>query len=147
MLGKLYENDQQAFERKCDMIRDLYEFLLSDSCNINEATKYFIKGFNGSQVKIILDKKQRAKRFQRSVEKYNKIYRVQLPKITPHVCRHTFCTNMAKRGISVETLKYIMGHTDISVTLNVYTHLKLEDAEKEIKRLENVEKELKKCAQ
>ena len=37
-----------------------------------------------------------------------------------------------------------MGHTDISVTLNVYTHLKLEDAEKEIKRLENVEKELKK---
>lgn len=61
MLGKLYENDQQAFERKCDMIRNLYEFLLSDSCNINEATKYFIKGFNGSQVKIILDKKQRAK--------------------------------------------------------------------------------------
>ena len=88
-----------------------------------------------------------SKRFQHSVEKYNKIYRVQLPKITPHVCRHTFCTNMAKRGISVETLKYLMGHTDISVTLNVYTHLKLEDAEKEIKRLENVEKELKKCAQ
>ena len=52
----------------------------------------------------------------------------------------------AKRGISVETLKYLMGHTDISVTLNVYTHLKLEDAEKEIKRLENVEKELKRCA-
>lgn len=49
-----------------------------------------------------------------------------------------------QRGISVETLKYLMGHTDISVTLNVYTHLKLEDAEKEIKRLENVEKELKK---
>ena len=70
----------------------------------------------------------------------------QLPKITPHVCRHTFCTNMAKRGISVETLKYLMGHTDISVTLNVYTHLKLEDAEKEIKRLENIEKELKRCA-
>ena len=53
---------------------------------------------------------------------------------------------MEKRGISVETLKYLMGHTDISVTLNVYTHLKLEDAEKEIKRLENVEKELKRCA-
>jgi len=45
-------------------------------------------------------------------------------------CRHTFCTNAAKRGISVETLKYLMGHTDISVTSNVYTHLKLEDAER-----------------
>ena len=50
-------------------------------------------------------------------------------------CRHTFCTNAAKRGISVETLKYLMGHTDISVTSNVYTHLKLEDAQREMERL------------
>ena len=87
-----------------------------------------------------------AERFQHVVEKYNRIYRVQLPKITPHVCRHTFCTNAAKRGISVETLKYLMGHTDISVTSNVYTHLKLEDAQREMERLERVEKEMKKCA-
>ena len=58
-------------------------------------------------------------------------------------CRHTFCTNAAKRGISVETLKYLMGHTDISVTSNVYTHLKLEDAQKEIERRESIEKEMK----
>ncbi len=51
-----------------------------------------------------------------------------------------------KRGISVETLKYLMGHTDISVTSNVYTHLKLEDAQREMERLERVEKEMKKCA-
>ena len=31
---------------------------------------------------------------------YNKLYRVQLPHITPHVCRHTFCTNMAKSGMN-----------------------------------------------
>ena len=79
------------------------------------------------------------------LQKKNKIFFV-LYLTHPHVCRHTFCTNMAKRGISVEILKYLMGHTDISVTLNVYTHLKLEDAEKEIKRLENIEKELKRCA-
>ena len=66
--------------------------------------------------------------------------------MTPHVCRHTFCTNAAKRGISVETLKYLMGHTDISVTSNVYTHLKLEDAQREMERLERIEKEMKKCA-
>ena len=53
-------------------------------------------------------------------------------------CRHTFCTNAAKRGISVETLKYLMGHTDISVTSNVYTHLKLEDAQREMERLERI---------
>lgn len=80
------------------------------------------------------------KKFQHSVEKYNKIYRVQLPKITPHICRHTYCTNMAKRQISIETLKYLMGHTDISVTSNVYTHLKLEDAQKEMERLKKVDR-------
>ena len=46
----------------------------------------------------------------------------------------------------VETLKYLMGHTDISVTSNMYTHLKLEDAQREMERLERIEKEMKKCA-
>lgn len=34
-----------------------------------------------------------------------------------------------------KTLQYIMGHSDISVTLNVYTHVGFEDAEKEMQRL------------
>ncbi len=69
------------------------------------------------------------------VEKYNKIYRVQMPKVTPHVCRHTFCSNMAKSGMSPKTLQYIMGHSDISVTLNTYTHIQFEDAKEELKRV------------
>ena len=76
------------------------------------------------------------KYFQLSVSKYNKIYRVQLPKITPHVCRHTFCTNMAKSGMNPKVLQYIMGHGDISVTLDTYTHIKSEDAIAEMERLD-----------
>ena len=76
------------------------------------------------------------KYFQLSVEKYNKIYRVQLPKITPHVCRHTFCTNMAKSGMNPKVLQYIMEHGDISVTLDTYTHIKSEDAIAEMERLD-----------
>ena len=34
-----------------------------------------------------------------------------------------------------KTLQYIMGHSDISVTLNSYTHLKYEDVEKEVDRI------------
>lgn len=68
-------------------------------------------------------------------EKYNSIYRVPMPKITPHACRHTFCSNMAKSGMNPKTLQYIMGHSDISVTLNTYTHVKIEDAENELSRL------------
>lgn len=83
------------------------------------------------------------KKFQRSVEKYNSIYKVELPKIMPHICRHTYCTNMAKSGISVKTLQYLMGHADIATTLNIYTHLKLEDAKDELEQLK-VREQLKK---
>lgn len=76
------------------------------------------------------------KYFQHICEKYNKIYKVQMPKVTPHVCRHTYCTNMAKSGIAVKTLQYLMGHSDVSITLGVYTHSDLEDAQDELKRLQ-----------
>lgn len=70
-------------------------------------------------------------------EKYNSIYRVQMPTITPHVCRHTFCSNMAKSGMNPKTLQYIMGHSDISVTLNTYTHVDFDDAKCELQRVMN----------
>ena len=75
------------------------------------------------------------KYFQHIREKYNSIYKVQIPCITPHVCRHTFCSNMAKSGMNPKTLQYIMGHSDIGVTLNTYTHLQFEDALVEMKKV------------
>ncbi|GAB5609607.1 hypothetical protein JCM37173_01330 [Allocoprococcus similis] len=56
----------------------------------------------------------------------------------PHVCRHTYCSNMAKSGMNPKALQYLMGHSDISVTLNTYTHMNLEDAREEIVRLKIV---------
>ena len=70
-------------------------------------------------------------------EKYNKIYKVQIPDVTPHVCRHTFCSNMANSGMNPKTLQYIMGHSDIGVTLNTYTHVCYEDASREMKKVSN----------
>ncbi len=77
------------------------------------------------------------KYFQHICEKYNKIYKEELPKITPHVCRHTFCSNMAKSGMNPKTLQKIMGHSDIGVTLNTYTHLDFDDIQKEMKEVCN----------
>lgn len=73
--------------------------------------------------------------FKHIVQKYNNIYKVQIPNITPHVCRHTYCSNMAKSGMNPKTLQYLMGYSDISVTLNTYTHVNLEDAREEVARL------------
>lgn len=77
------------------------------------------------------------KYFQHIREKYNSIYKVQLPVITPHVARHTFCSNMAKSGMNPKTLQKIMGHSDIGVTLNTYTHVDFEDMKEEMQRVCN----------
>ena len=86
-------------------------------------------------------------RFNSMVGRYNEIYKVQMPNITPHVCRHTYCSNMAKAGMNPKTLQYLMGHSDIGVTMNTYTHLGLEDAKDEMIRMEELnaaKKELEK---
>ena len=83
----------------------------------------------------ILRNGERQRQNRRYAYKHNSIYKVQLPKITPHVCRHTFCSNMAKSGMNPKTLQYIMGHSDISATLDTYTHLKFEDAKVEFDRV------------
>ena len=74
-------------------------------------------------------------RFNHAVKRYNDIFRVQIPNITPHVCRHMYCSKMAKAGMNPKTLQYLMGHSDITVTMNTYTHIKLEDAQEELSRL------------
>ena len=47
---------------------------------------------------------------------------------------------MAKSGLNHKTLQYLMGHSDISVTMNVYTHIGFDDAEEELKRMEDFRK-------
>lgn len=78
-------------------------------------------------------------RFNSMVGRYNEIYKVQIPNITPHVCRHTYCSNQAKAGMNPKTLQYLMGHSDIAVTLNVYTHVGLEDAANELRKMQTLE--------
>lgn len=75
------------------------------------------------------------KYFEHIIIKYNSIYKEELPKVTPHVCRHTYCSNMAKSGMNPKTLQYLMGHADIGVTLNTYTHIGLDDAKEELERV------------
>ena len=66
---------------------------------------------------------------KRIVDRYNDTHEDKLPSITPHVLRHTFCTEMANSGIDLKSLQYLMGHSDVGVTLNVYTHASYERAE------------------
>ena len=70
-----------------------------------------------------------------AMNRYRKLYPDHpLPTITPHVFRHTFCTNMANAGMDIKTLQYVMGHSDVGVTLNVYTHASYDRAAEQMLR-------------
>lgn len=76
--------------------------------------------------------------FKNIVWKYNKTHKVQISAITPHICRHTYCSNMVKSGMNPKILQYLMGHSSIGVTMNIYTHMNFEDVKKEVARIQKM---------
>lgn len=88
--------------------------------------EWIVDGYSGF---LFLDKNGRPKtamhlqNYLRCMEaKYVKLHGKKPPHVSPHVLRHTFCTNMQQAGIDVKSLQYLMGHSHASVTLDVYTH-------------------------
>ena len=67
-------------------------------------------------------------------QKKNKIFFV-LYLTHPHTLRHTFCTNLANAGMNPKALQYIMGHSNINMTLNYYAHATSDSAMAEMERL------------
>ena len=68
------------------------------------------------------------------LQKKNKIFFV-LYLTHPHSFRHTYCTNMANKGMNPNTLQYIMGHANITMTLGYYAHGTFNSAKAELERL------------
>lgn len=56
-------------------------------------------------------------RFQRLVE------RIGLPKIRLHDLRHTHASHLILSGANIKAVQERLGHTDIVLTLNIYSHL------------------------
>lgn len=110
------------------MTDEVYHSLLNTLERRKKVEKEFIvDGYSGF---LLLDKNDNPKvalhienEMRWAMKKYSKLHPDKpLPHNTPHVFRHTFCTNMANKGMDVKHLQYIMGHSDVGVTLNVYTH-------------------------
>lgn len=84
------------------------------------------------------------------VKAYNKLENEQaekghrepelLPHVSAHILRHTACTRLAESGLEPKVLQYIMGHANVSVTLDVYTHLDFTQIQE---KMEAVQKNMK----
>lgn len=74
--------------------------------------------------------------FRGLARKYSRTQREPLPEVmTPHTLRHTFCTNLANAGMNPKALQYLMGHSNITMTLNYYAHASFDSARAEMERL------------
>ena len=87
---------------------------------INHVLNRIVEAYNKKEVTV-------AKKEHRSA--------ILLPKFSVHVLRHTACTNRARQGMNIKVLQYLMGHSDSSITLDVYNHLdNISDVRDEIDR-------------
>ena len=71
-------------------------------------------------------------RFQRILKKAN------IQKYNYHSLRHTFATNCVICGVDVKSLSEILGHSNVSITLNTYVHSSMDLKKKQLKKLETM---------
>lgn len=53
----------------------------------------------------------------------NKKIKAIAPDITPHIMRHTYATMLYYAGVDVKAAQYLLGHSSVQITLEIYTHL------------------------
>ena len=83
---------------------------------LNKALRRIIRDCNQEQLDL-LEKK-----------KIKKSELVLLPKFSCHSLRHTCATRLCEAGINMKVVQDVLGHADISTTMNIYT-----DATKDFK--------------
>ena len=45
----------------------------------------------------------------------------------PYMLRHDYCTRLKKKGVPLRDAQYLMGHSKISITAEIYTHVTAEE--------------------
>ena len=55
-----------------------------------------------------------------------------------HALRHTFATRALENGIPAKVVAEILGHSDVALTLNTYSHVLQSTAHEEITKLNSI---------
>lgn len=66
---------------------------------------------------------------------YPLLEKLELRRLPPHTCRHTFATKLAQAGADPLYIQQVMGHTDYSFTANVYSHPEYEQLKQAVHSL------------
>ena len=68
-------------------------------------------------------------RYHKILDEYN------IPSVNYHTLRHTFATRCIEVGVDVKTLSEILGHANVSITLNTYVHSSMELKRQQLEKL------------
>ena len=108
ILDTLYDTPSPTIDGYTDFIfRNRYGDLLNPH-SLNRAIERIIRDYNAEELKL-------AEEDQRSP--------LLLPHFSVHSLRHTFCTRMFEVESNHKAIQTIMGHAEISTTLDIYTHI------------------------
>ncbi len=86
--------------------------------------KYVTKRYNKNAAAFVVDEEGKpytAKRFRETIY-YPALEQAGIKSRTPHSTRHTYATRLQQAGVDPETIKYLMGHTKYSFTVDTYIH-------------------------
>ena len=78
--------------------------------------------------------KQELNRVVKEIQKEHKDFK----HITPHTFRHTFATRCIENGISPQVLKTMLGHSKLSMTMDLYSHVLPNTKATEIQKIANL---------
>lgn len=68
--------------------------------------------------------------------RYHRIMRQSIGEdINFHALRHTFATRCVEKGVDIKSLSEILGHSNVSITLNTYVHSSIEQKRKQLEKL------------
>ncbi|MBR5485344.1 MAG: site-specific integrase [Oscillospiraceae bacterium] len=71
------------------------------------------------------------------IQKCNKQYNANLPKLSVHMLRHCFATRAFESEMDLKTVSKYLGHSNINITANVYVHLTKDHTIKQIDKLDS----------
>lgn len=129
-----------AGQRKIPLTSQAIE-LLRDYLQKYEPNKEHLL-FHDDKKEQLISVNQVNQALHRLLEKYNIIDKTVHGDVTCHSLRHTYATRCIEGGMSAKVLQSLLGHSDISITLNTYCDAFAEYQEKHVDIFEQYMTEL-----
>lgn len=95
--------------------------------------KTYYRYENGKRVKHTFE----AKFGERAAHNSRVVYSLDF-KVTPHMLRHTYITNLIYAGVDPKTVQYLAGHSRSKITMDIYAKVKYNRPDEVVLKLEDV---------